>query len=296
MTLKRPVLARVTSLALSLLVLASLSLGSLGQPHLAPAASAAVTGPGFLAGTYGADSSTTGYDVKRGIGFNMIYMGVTLGGLSGARKKLDTLNALGMKAVIYTGSFDRAVECGFERDDAWIRTVVTGLIGHPAIAAWQLGDEVNGRRTRNCANIPATMAKRTQLIKSIDPGAKTYITLGMSGVEAPYEYEKYVASADVLGLVIYPCPVQKPSCVWAKITNAIAEAEKDALPEYWAVMQDFGNATYRQPTAAELTTQLDLWKASGISGYFVYHWKQGAIESKPSHMDAFEAANLYFRS
>jgi hypothetical protein len=279
----------------SILALAIASCVSLFAPLLAPPALAA-TGPGFSAGTYGEDSSRTGYDIKRGIGFNTVYMGVTLGGLTGARTKLDALNSLGMKAVIYTGSFDRAVECGFERDDAWIRTVVTGLRGHPAIRAWQLGDEVNGRRTRNCASIPATMKKRTDLIKSIDPGARTYITLGMSGVDAPYEYEKYIASADILGLVIYPCVRQKTSCVWDKITNAIAEAQRDSLPRYWAVVQDFGNSFYRQPTSQELRKQLDLWRTSDISGYFVYHWKQGAIESKPLHMDVFESANLYFRS
>jgi hypothetical protein len=118
----------------------------------------------------------------------------------------------------------------------------------------------------------------------------------MSGVSAPYEYEKYVGAADILGLVIYPCVWQKASCVWDKITNAIAEAKKDAVPNYWAVMQDFGNSFYRQPTASEMRKQLDLWKASDISGYFVYHWKQGGIESKPGHMDALEAANTYFRS
>src|SRR5687768_13660854 len=89
---------------------------SLSASILVPSAWAA-TGPGFSAGTYGEDSSPTGYDIKRATGFNTVYMGVTLGGLTGARTKLDALNALGMKAVIYTGSFDRAVECRFERDD-----------------------------------------------------------------------------------------------------------------------------------------------------------------------------------
>ena len=84
--------------------------------------------------------------------------------------------------------------------------------------------------------------------------------------------------------------------MWDKITNAIAEAKKDAIPVYWAVIQDFGNSFYRQPTATELRKELDLWKASNISGYFVYHWKLGAIESKPLHMDAYKAANLFFNS
>jgi hypothetical protein len=268
----------------------------LGALAPTPPSASAATGPGFLAGTYGEDSSSSGYDIKRAIGFDMVYMPVTLGGIKGTLTRLNALNALGMKAVIETGSFDRDVRCGFERDDAWIRTVVTGLKGNPAIAAWQLGDEVNGRRTRTCTNIPDRMKKRTQLIKSIDPGAKTYITLGLSGVNAPYEYEKYVGTADILGLVIYPCVVGKTSCLWDKITNAIAEAKKDAIPQYWAVIQDFGNSFYRQPTATELRKELDLWKASNISGYFVYHWKIGAIESKPSHMDAYKAANLFFNS
>jgi hypothetical protein len=249
----------------------------------------------FRAGTYGRDSSDSGYAIKGKIGFNTVYQGVTLGGINGTLASLDKLHDRGMKAVIWLGSFDRAVRCGFERDDAWVRTVVAGLAGHPAIAAYQLGDEVNGRRTVDCGNIPAKFEARTALVKSIDPGAKTYVTLGMFGDPEYFEYEKYVHAADILGLVIYPCVRQKDACVWAKIRKAIRAARQDRVPRYWAVVQDFGNSWYRQPTSTELRKQLELWRDSDIGGYFVYHWQHGDIESKPAHKRVLDRSNTYFR-
>jgi hypothetical protein len=258
-------------------------------------AATSASGQRFNAGAYGRDSSGSGYGIKRKIQFNTVYQGVTLGGIAGTLASLDRLQARGMKAVIWLGAFDRGVHCGFERDDQWIETVVTGLAGHPAIAAYQLGDEVNGRRTADCNDVPGLMKQRTQLIKSIDPSARTYVTLGMWGDPDYFAYEDYVGSADILGLVVYPCVHQKHDCVWAKIRHAIQAARHDHLPRYWAVVQDFGNDWYRQPTARELRRQLRIWRKSAISGYFVYHWQAGAIESKPRHLAVLERSNHYFR-
>ena len=259
---------------------------------VAPAASARR----FNAGAYGPDSSRSGYAMKRKIGFNTVYLGVTLGGIKGTLASLDRLRARGMKAVIWLGSYDRQVHCGFERDDPWIKTVVAGLAGNPAIAAYQLGDEVNGRRTVDCGDVPAAMKARTALIKSIDPSARTYVTLGMFGEPDYFDYAKYVGSADILGLVIYPCVRQHPECVWAKIRKAIRAAKQDQIPRYWAVVQDFGNSWYRQPTRGELRRQLRIWRRSGISGYFVYDWKVGGIDTKPGHRIVLRRSNRYFKT
>jgi hypothetical protein len=250
----------------------------------------------FNAGAYGSDSSRSGYAMKRRIGFNTVYLGVTLGGIKGTLASLDRLHARGMKAVIWLGSYDRQVHCGFERDDTWIQTVVAGLAGNPAIAAYQLGDEVNGRRTVDCGDVPAAMKARTNLIKSIDPSAHTYVTLGMFGEPHYFEYEKYVGTADILGLVIYPCVRQHTECVWAKIRKAIRAAKHDRVPRYWAVVQDFGNSWYRQPTRGELRRQLRMWRRSRISGYFVYNWKLGGIDTKRGHRIVFRRSNHYFRT
>ena len=114
---------------------------------VAPQASA----HGFNAGAYGPDSSRSGYAMKRHIGFNTVYLGVTLGGIKGTLASLDRLQARGMKAVIWLGSYDRQVHCGFERDDTWIQTVVAGLAGKLCdrrLSARRRGERSQDRRLR----------------------------------------------------------------------------------------------------------------------------------------------------
>jgi hypothetical protein len=251
----------------------------------------------FVTGAYGHDSSDSGYRIKRRVGFNTVYQGVTLGpgGIAGALHRLDRLDARGMKAVVWLGSFDRDVPCGFERDDAWIEQAVAGIAGHPAIAAYQLGDEVNGRRTADCVDVPGLIEARSELVRSLDPDAKTYVTLGVYGEDGNFAYEDFVGRADILGLVVYPCVRSKSTCVWDRVRNVIREAKRDGIPRYWAVVQDFGNASYRQPTPDELQHQMRLWRDSDIRGYFVYHWQLGHLEDKRGHLRVLERSNRYFR-
>ena len=249
---------------------------------------------GFVAGVYGRDSSTTGVDILHQTGFNTISMSVNLGNIQSSIKQLDMLQAKGMRAIIWLGSYDRVVKCGFERSDSWVKQVVGALAYHPAVAAFQIADEVDRATARGCPNVPAAIAARNAVIRSVAPTVDTYVTVtAFDGVDW-FPYEKYASTASVLGLVIYPCVKAKPTCNWARIGKAIQAADADGVARYWVVMQDFGDTTYRQPTATELDQEMTSWHSSRLEGYFMYHWTKGNLESKPDHLDVLKSQNAWF--
>jgi hypothetical protein len=248
----------------------------------------------FVAGVYGRDSSASGVAKIQETGFNTVSMSVNLGNIDSSLAEMDRLEARGMRVLVWLGSYDRVVKCDFERDDAWIRQVVSAIAGHPAIAAYQIADEVDRATARGCPDVPADVAARDAVIHSVVPDADTYVTVTVYDGKDWFPYQKYASTASVLGLVVYPCPSSKPSCNWTRIDKAISEAGADGVSRYWVVMQDFGDANYRQPTGTELSEQMTRWRSSRLEGYFIYHWKKGNLESKPAHLDVFRAQNAYF--
>src|SRR4029077_15787588 len=89
------------------------------------------------AGAYGSDDSPTGYDVKKSVGIH------TLNGPL-LKARLDELQAAGMQSIAWMGSYDRVVPNDFERGDDWVKRQISAVAGHPALAAYQLTDEING--------------------------------------------------------------------------------------------------------------------------------------------------------
>ena len=60
-------------------------------------------------------------------------------------------------------------------------------------------------------------------------------------------------------------------------------------------MQDFGDTTYRQPTATELDQEMTSWHSSRLEGYFMYHWTKGNLGTrKPDHLDVLKSQNAWF--
>jgi hypothetical protein len=257
---------------------------------------APVTAGTFVSGVYGKDSSSTGTRIIRDTGFNTVYLSVNLGNITASLNEMDRLWGHGVRVVVWLGSYDRVVRCGFERDAAWIREVVGAIKGHPAIAAYQIGDEVDRARARGCTGISVDVAARSQLIKSIDVGAATYVTITANDGTEAFPYQRFAETGAILGLVVYPCVRDRTTCIWERIDKAIAEADKDGVRRYWVVAQDFGGGSYRQPSAAELEKQLRRWRGSRSSGYFIYHWVHGSLEDKPSHLDVLRRENAYYRA
>jgi hypothetical protein len=230
------------------------------------------------------------------VGFNTVNLSVNLGNITASLNELKRLHGIGLKAVVWLGSYDRSVSCGFERSGDWIRQVVSAIRDAPAIAAYQIGDEVDRARARGCTGIAADITARSDLVKSIDRGADTYVTITPDDGTEAFPYERFAHTGAILGLVVYPCVTTQTTCKWERIDKAIAQADRDGVRRYWVVAQDFGGGTYRQPKASELETQLQRWHASRLSGYFVYHWVTGNLEQKPGHLKVLTEQNSYFLS
>jgi hypothetical protein len=242
----------------------------------------AVAEGGFIRGIYGTGVSS----LVTAAGFNTVNVSLP------TRAKLDALEAAGYKAVIWLGNYDRSISCQFQYDDAWIRTTVGAIAGHPAIAAYQLSDEPNYARI-HCPSTVQQHRDRAALIKSIDPSKPTYVTISTWDGKEIFPYQYFVGVADIMGLDVYPCTYSK-GCGFGLIDSAIKAAAADGVPKYWAILQDFHDDYYRDVTAAELQAQFDHWSSSAMQGYFVYHWVYGSIATKPDHIAVLAAAAELF--
>jgi hypothetical protein len=197
----------------------------------------------------------------RGAAFNTVLAGAD-------RATLDALQAKGLQVVVWLGEYGRTKTCDFEFTDAEITAMVSGISGHPAIAAYYLADEPTYARVQGCPQAPNQLRARSDLVHSLDPANPTMVTLTTwDGAEAfPYGY--WVGTADIFGLVVYPC--YQGACDFTLIDRAVAAASSAGLGEYWAVIQDFADGWYDLPTAGEVDEQFKRWSTSAMTGYLVF--------------------------
>jgi hypothetical protein len=92
-----------------------------------------------------------------------------------------------------------------------------------------------------------------------------------------------------MGLDVYPYSQNGASP--DLIDHAISEADKDHVPRYWAILQDFSDDYYVSPTASQLKDEFRRWWGSRMQGYFVYHWNRGDIEDRPDHQRVYATEN-----
>ncbi|HEV2755705.1 MAG TPA: hypothetical protein VG318_07995 [Actinomycetota bacterium] len=251
-----------------------------------PAGAGTVRAPErIVRGVYGRDSTTSGVGLISAAGFDSVTVGPW-------KEDLDALRDAGMRGVVWLWDYDDAT-CSFEKDDAWVRRVVRSIAGHPAILAYQVADEPSFARVEpGCPRVPEQVRARSDLIHSLDPGVPTYVVIPTWDGREAYPYQYFAGTTDVMGLDVYPCWHQADECQMEIIDDAIEEADEDGVPRYWAVLQDFDDGWYRSPTAAELDAQFERWAGSRMEGYFVYHWNEGGLESKPDHLAVLAKNNL----
>jgi hypothetical protein len=273
-SVRRPPVRWVSAVAVAGLIGAGLSLGG-------TMADASVT----VRGAYGGPSS----DIQAA-GFNTVNAGPS-------RSTLDGLHAKGMKAVIWLGNYSNST-CTFSRSDADLAADVQAIAGHPAIAAWQISDEPKATK---CPNARQQHRDRTALIHRYDVRPTYTVISTWDGVD-DYPYQKFTGATDIMGLDVYPCRLSSTTCSYSMIDKAIAHADADGVPRYWAVIPAFGDSYYRMPTTAELHEILRRWSASRMEGYFVYHWSQQAswmvdwLARNPAGVDVIREFNLGSRS
>lgn len=237
--------------------------------------------PFVVRGMYGRDSSANGVDKIRAAGFNTVTV-------QPDRSDLDALARAGMKGIVWLWGYDDDT-CTFNRSDDQIRAEVARIAGHPAILAYQIDDEPGDARTDGCPGVPRQIRQRSQLVKSLDPGALTYLVVSTYDGDEEYPYQYFAGTTDIMGLDVYP--FNEEDAHPEMIDRAIREANKDGVPRYWAILQDFADDYYVVPTAAQLREQFTRWRRSRMEGYLVYHWEHGDIEDRASHLRIYASEN-----
>jgi hypothetical protein len=146
--------------------------------------------------------------------------------------------------------------------------MVGSIAGHPAIAAYILSDEPTYARVDGCSSAASDHRARSDLVHSLDPGHPTMVTLTTwDGVES-YPYRYWAGTADIFGLVVYPC--YQGSCKFEMIDNAISQAAAAGLGAIWPIVQDFSDSWYDFPSADQVNEQFARWSGSGMTGYLVF--------------------------
>ena len=185
-------------------------------------------------------------------------------GISSAyRSELDVAKANGMTAMVYIGGYNKTT-CQFGRDDAWVRSHIAAILGHPAIRFYYIADEPH---ISTCPNAPAQIRARSDLVHSLDPGKPTVVAISQ-----PSEYSAFAGTTDVMALVVYPCNKTIQGCNWSRIPSSAAQAQAAGVAHYWGVVQSFGDDYYKIPTAAEQRTLLAQWHATHAEGFWAYTW------------------------
>lgn len=218
------------------------------------------TAPGTTAprysvrGVYDRDFSATGFDDEAALGFNFID--------SGPSRDFDELAAHGLKGFVWLGGYSNDT-CGFNQVDDWVSLHVAAIAGNPGVGAYFIDDEPDAAK---CPNAPAQMRARSDLVKSIDPGATTFLVTYK--IE---QFKLFAGTVDILGLDKYPCSIRS-GCDFSKIDAEAAEADRLGV-RYWGVIQAHGDSWYKVPTVDELHQEFEHWRATNMEGYLVFAWR-----------------------
>jgi hypothetical protein len=218
------------------------------------------TAPGTTAprysvrGVYDRDFSATGFDDEAALGFNYID--------SGPSRDFDELAAHGLKGFVWLGGYSNDT-CSFNQLDDWVRSHVAAIAGNPGVGAYFIDDEPDAAK---CPTAPAQMRARSDLVKSIDPAATTFLVT--------YKIEQFrlfAGTVDILGLDKYPCSISH-GCDYSKIDAEAAEADRLGV-RYWGVIQAHGDSWYKVPTVDELHQEFEHWRQTNMEGYLVFAWR-----------------------
>ena len=224
-------------------------------------------------------------------------LGFTAVNAGASRSSLDAVAALNLKGMVWLGDYDNDT-CAFTASDATVAVEVDGVKGHPAILGYYVADEPE-QALETCPNVAQQIKARSDLVKLHDPTRPTYVVVSNSayvpgGTIEWYPYHYLVGTADILGLDIYPChqPASAP-CDFADIDRAIAAANSQGVPRYYAVIQDFEDSTWRRPTPDELRMQFDHWASSCMEGYFIFSWDWmgNSLDGNTAQQDTLRTQN-----
>ena len=234
----------------------------------------------------GRDSSRSGLGKIDRLGFNAVTVQPT-------RRDLRALKRTGLKGVVWLFGYDDE-SCRFEKSRGWVKRRILLIRGSSLVLAYQLADEPNYARVNGCPRVSTQIRKRSRFIHSLDPATPTFVTLSTWDGEQAFSYEHFERSANILGLVVYPCARKSVRCKLADIRRAIREANRDGVSRYWAIIQDFSDSYHRRPRAWEVRNQFRTWADSRLGGYFIYHWQLTNIEGSSRKKKLYSRVNRVF--
>ncbi len=189
-------------------------------------------------------------------------------------ENLDELSAAGLKGLVWLGGYDSAL-CQFRRPAEWVVGRLEEVGSHSAIHSFFIDDEPHA----DCPNVRQQMINRSDLVKSLVPGAVTVLTENRGG-----DFATLANTTDILGIIVYPCSYPS-GCVYSKIDERIAQAEAAGVDRYWGAPQSFGDEYYRVPTPTEQIEIFERWNASRMEGYLGYAWSS---HTDPQTLDTHE--------
>jgi chitodextrinase len=215
-----------------------------------------------------------------GYGYNLIDV---------ATKSEADATPAGTLGQVWLYDYDNTT-CTWEKDDAYIRNMVSSMADDPKVAGFYFSNEPDPFA---CPNAPQQHRDRSALIKSLAPNKYTLI-----GIDANWRdhFDRYgsiwVGTADYVNYNPYICYERDTSsCDFAWLDHVLQTAQ--SLPQpYFIALQAFREAgEWRWPTAAEETQMLNRLKdpsLTGLRGYLTFSWNW-QNDSLLNHRDVLQA-------
>lgn len=189
------------------------------------------------------------------LGFNAVSVGAY-------RDRLDYLQSLGLKGLIWLGGFDNTT-CSFIFSDREATTKVKAIRDHPAVLAYEIDNEPHAE---TCPDAPQQIKHRVALVRSlVGPKPILYITLSKNFTAFAH------SGVDLIRISAYPCSYVD-GCVMSKIAEKVAEARAAGFKRIWGGTQTAGDTYYRPPTPDQLSRIQEAWREQGAEGYVAWAW------------------------
>jgi len=166
---------------------------------------AATVAPWTVRGIYTSWPYASEHPTIASLGFNAVSVGAR-------RDRLDYLQSLGLKGLVWLGGYDNTT-CSFVWTDDQVRTHIAAINGHPAIRAYEIDNEPHAD---TCPTAPQQIKERVALVRSlVGPNIILYLTLSKN-------FQAFADSGvDLIRISAYPCSYTD-GCVMQKIVDKVA--------------------------------------------------------------------------
>lgn len=173
---------------------------------------------------------------------------------------LKELKATGGKAWCTVGYWDDPNGAFSHTDSEALAIAKAALANYPGVVeGWYLADEPSMKYS----DAPALLSARGKLLKSVI-SVPTYIAMWDDSI-----FTQFMNSADVYAIDGYP---NRDNFNMSDITSRAAAADVRKIP-YVGVLGAFTDGgVYKLPTAAQLKTMADTWKATNEIGVAIYEY------------------------